>query len=88
VFESDNEIVAVVGSANLTSGGLRDNREVCCSFSTSPGSATAGQLETIFASYHSDKDVHQATVLDIAQYENKWARFHAHMKKAKQEADN
>jgi len=86
VFESDSEIVAVVGSANLTSGGLRDNREVCCSFSVSPGSATAGQLETIFASYRSDKDVHQATPLDIARYEGEWARFHRHVSKAEQEA--
>lgn len=87
VFESHNEIVAVVGSANLTSGGLRDNREVCCSFSVSPGSATAVQLETLFASYRSDKDVHQATVLDIARYEGEWTRFRPHVRKAEQEAD-
>jgi hypothetical protein len=86
VFESDREIIVVVGSANLTSGGLRDNREVCCSFSVSPGSATARQLETIFASYRSDKDIHQATLLDIARYEGEWARFHRHMKKAEREA--
>jgi HKD family nuclease len=86
VFESDNEIIAVVGSANLTSGGLRDNREVCCSFSMSPGSATAIQLETIFASYRSDKDVHQATVLDIARYEGEWTRFYRHVTKAEREA--
>jgi hypothetical protein len=87
VFESDNEIVAVVGSANLTSGGLRDNREVCCSFSVSPGSATAVQLETIFASYRSDKDVLQATVLDIALYEGKWTRFAPRVKEAEREAE-
>ncbi|MFB0536317.1 MAG: phospholipase D-like domain-containing protein [Anaerolineae bacterium] len=87
VFESDSEIVAVVGSANLTSGGLRDNREVCCISSMALDSATAKQLETIFVSYRSDKDIHQATVLDIARYENKWTRFHHHMKKAKREAD-
>ncbi len=87
VFESDNEIVAVVGSANLTSGGLCDNREVCCSFSVSPGLATAEQLETIFTSYRSDKDVHQATVLDIALYEGKWTRFAPRVKEAEREAE-
>lgn len=87
VFESDNEIVAVVGSANLTSGGLRDNREVCCSFSVPSGSATAGQLETIFASYRSDKDVHQAMVFDIARYEGEWTRFRPRVEKAEQEAE-
>jgi len=86
MFESDREIIAVVGSANLTCGGLRDNREVCCCFSMSPGSATAGQLKTIFASYRLDKDVHQATLLDIARYEGECARFSRHMKKAEREA--
>lgn len=86
VFESDRETVAVVGSANLTSGGLRDNREVCCCFSMSPGSAMAGQLETIFASYRSDKDIHQATLLDIARYEGECVRFNRHMKKAERGA--
>ena len=86
VFESDHEIVAVVGSANLTSGGLRDNHEVCCSFSVPPGSAVAGQLETLFASYRSDKDVYQPTLLDIARYEGEWARFCRHVSRAEREA--
>jgi len=87
VFEGDNEIVTVIGSANLTSGGLRDNREVCCSLSVPSGSATAGQLEMIFASYRSDKDVHQATVLEIALYEGKWTHFAPRVKEAEREAE-
>jgi HKD family nuclease len=53
VFNSADEVFVVVGSANLTSGGLRDNREVCCSFSVSATSAMASQLEALFASYRS-----------------------------------
>lgn len=87
VFEGVNGSTVVVGSANLTSGGLRDNREVCCSFSVSPGSAVAGQLETIFASYRSDENARQATVLNIARYEGEWERFHRRVRKAKQEAN-
>jgi HKD family nuclease len=87
VFEGVDESTVVVGSANLTSGGLRNNREVCCSFSVSPGSAAAGQLETIFASYRSDEDVRQATVLDIARYEGEWSRFQRRVRKAKREAN-
>jgi HKD family nuclease len=87
LFRGEREIAIVLGSANLTAGGLRENREICCYFSVPIESETAHDVNKILESYRSDrKNIKRATVWDIGVYEGEWSRFHIRIKKAEHEA--
>jgi HKD family nuclease len=68
VFERDDQITAIVGSANMTEGGLRNNREACCIVSSTLGSEFHSKIQLLFAQCESAKDVKEASAWEIERY--------------------
>jgi HKD family nuclease len=86
-FEGSGEITVVLGSANLTRGGLSDNREACCVFTTPLDSELHNKVDLLLSQYENSPDVKEATIPDIERYAGEYRAFHKHMRRAKKKAD-
>lgn len=84
-FRTKNDISILVGSANLTGGGLETNSEISAFFETTKGSKEDKQFRAIVEQYsHNSTEVNE---LEISQYERKYLIYKSKQKKAKQEFD-
>lgn len=86
VVEKSEEIIAIVGSANLTGGGLSDNQEACCVFSAPLGSEIQDRFQLLFAQYESAEDVREATIWEIERYAAEHRAFRKQVKTAERQA--
>jgi HKD family nuclease len=84
-FRSGKQVSVVVGSANLTDGGLATNFEVSACFQTSNSSDIEKQFRLLINDYNEFST--RADELYISQYERKYNLYHDKQKKAKQEFD-
>ncbi len=86
VFERDDQITAIIGSANMTEGGLRNNREACCIVSAPVGSELQSKTQRLFAQYESARDVKEASAWEIERYATKYHTFRERVTAAEKKA--
>ena len=86
-FEGNGEITVIIGSANLTQGGLRDNREACCVFTTPLNSELHEKVALLFSQYENSPDVTEATIPKIERYAGEFRAFDKHIRRAKKKAN-
>lgn len=65
----ENDWRAVVGSSNLTRGGLRSNLEVNCTLSGSETEPAIRQCKTVFDKIQNDLNIHRPTIGWIEAYD-------------------
>lgn len=81
-----NEAVVLVGSANLTGGGLQKNVEVSVLESTSKESPFFRQVDEFFSKLESLKGTEEANEFSIGQYEGQYQIYKKRVQRAQKEA--
>ena len=84
-FRTKNDVSILVGSANLTGGGLETNSEISAFFETAKGSKEEIQFSSIVELYFDNST--EANELEISQYERKYKIYKSKQNKAKKEFD-
>jgi HKD family nuclease len=85
-FEKEDEIVVVVGSANLTGGGLENNWEACWVFPAPLSSKPHREVQTLFSQYENANCAYEATAWTIERYAAQHEAFHKRVAAAEKQA--
>jgi len=85
-FESNDKTTVILGSANLTHGGLSDNWEACCVCTDHSGFELQRRVNLMFSQYEAAPDVKEATVWEIERYAAQYRTFRKHVKSAEKQA--
>jgi HKD family nuclease len=81
-----NEATAIIGSSNLTRGGLIDNIEASTCIKTSCNDDFIIQIRDFFHSIEESKRSKPADPVEISKYEREFVTYRNHIKRAEKEA--
>ncbi len=85
---STNKATALVGSSNLTQGGLSDNFEAMVCIESSNNERFIGELLKFFKTVENHKRAKPVNPIFISQYERRFNAFKRQIKKAEKEAQS
>lgn len=85
-FRSGSKISILVGSANLTGGGMATNFEISALYETNKGSQEEKQFRSILEFYSNNST--QVSELEISQYERKYEIYKSKQRKVKKEFED
>ncbi|GKT07175.1 restriction endonuclease PLD domain-containing protein [Desulforhabdus sp. TSK] len=85
-WESNGTAKALIGSANLTGGGFRDNLELSVVGEVDPSSTFFSELQDYLQRVESSARVRPATPISLSQYERRHAIFSKSRKEAEKQA--
>jgi len=87
LFQKANDCIIIVGSANITKGGLQNNVECSLRYTCSPSDSAWRQAQKFFIELLKPENAEEATLLSIKRYESFYNRQKSNNKKARSSPD-